>query len=121
MVCSRVFGSNSGLFRTPNKPNRRGYWFAPMNSQAPRMNMRLPRSSNCETTGNSWRTICNLPDDKRRVRGQIDPHLAIARAKIEEAETFERGAGLFESGARHTRSFTRNAAASRLLNAKHTS
>ena len=31
----------------------------------------------------------NLPDDKRRNRGQVDPNLAIARAKIEEAESFE--------------------------------
>jgi membrane glycosyltransferase len=33
--------------------------------------------------------IANLPDIERRIRGQIDPHLAIARAKIEDAETFE--------------------------------
>jgi membrane glycosyltransferase len=33
--------------------------------------------------------LANLPDDKQRIRGQIDPHLAIARAKIEDAETFE--------------------------------
>ncbi len=33
--------------------------------------------------------IANLPDIEHRIRGQIDPHLAIARAKIEDAETFE--------------------------------
>jgi membrane glycosyltransferase len=33
--------------------------------------------------------LMNLPDDKRRNQGQIDPHLAIARAKIEDSETFE--------------------------------
>ena len=33
--------------------------------------------------------LANLPDGKRRNRGQIDPHLAIARAKIEDAESFE--------------------------------
>ena len=33
--------------------------------------------------------LANLPDDKQRARGQIDPHLAIARAKIEDAENFE--------------------------------
>jgi membrane glycosyltransferase len=33
--------------------------------------------------------LANLPDDKQRIRGQIDPHLAIARAKIEDAENFE--------------------------------
>ena len=33
--------------------------------------------------------LANLPDDKQRIRGQIDPHLAVARAKIEDAENFE--------------------------------
>jgi membrane glycosyltransferase len=33
--------------------------------------------------------LANLPDDRQRIRGRIDPHLAIARAKIEEAENFE--------------------------------
>jgi membrane glycosyltransferase len=33
--------------------------------------------------------LANLPDDKRRNRGQVDSHLAIARAKIEDAETFD--------------------------------
>jgi membrane glycosyltransferase len=28
-----------------------------------------------------------------RKRGEVDPHLAIARAKIEDAETFEEAAG----------------------------
>ena len=33
--------------------------------------------------------LTNLPADGRRSRGQVDPHLAIARAKIEDAENFE--------------------------------
>jgi membrane glycosyltransferase len=33
--------------------------------------------------------LMNLPDDKRRNRGQVDPDLAIARAKIEDAESFD--------------------------------
>jgi membrane glycosyltransferase len=33
--------------------------------------------------------LANLPDDKRRNRGQVDSNLAIARAKIEDAETFD--------------------------------
>jgi len=33
--------------------------------------------------------LANLPQEKQRIRGQVDPHLAIARAKIEDAETFE--------------------------------
>jgi membrane glycosyltransferase len=33
--------------------------------------------------------LINLPDVKRRERGLVDPYLAIARAKIEDAESFE--------------------------------
>jgi len=33
--------------------------------------------------------LVNLPEDGRRNRGQVDPHLAIARAKIEDAESFD--------------------------------
>jgi membrane glycosyltransferase len=33
--------------------------------------------------------LINLSQDERRSRGQVDPHLAIARAKIEDAESFE--------------------------------
>jgi len=31
----------------------------------------------------------NLSGQRPRNRGEVDPHLAIARAKIEDAETFE--------------------------------
>lgn len=37
--------------------------------------------------------LATLPDEKRRNRGQIDPHLAIARAKIEDAENFDEAVG----------------------------
>ncbi len=37
--------------------------------------------------------LANLRDGGRRDRGQVDPHLAIARAKIEDAETFEEASG----------------------------
>jgi membrane glycosyltransferase len=33
--------------------------------------------------------LANLPDEKRRRRGEVDPHLAIARAKIEDGESLE--------------------------------
>jgi membrane glycosyltransferase len=33
--------------------------------------------------------LMNLPDDQRRHRGQVDSNLAIARAKIEDAESFD--------------------------------
>ena len=34
----------------------------------------------------------NLPGPRPRNRGEVDPHLAIARAKIDDAETFEEAA-----------------------------
>jgi membrane glycosyltransferase len=37
--------------------------------------------------------LAALPDEKRRNRGKIDPHLAIARAKIEDAEDFDEALG----------------------------
>jgi membrane glycosyltransferase len=37
--------------------------------------------------------LINLPADQRRHRGQIDPDLAIARAKIEDAENFDEAIG----------------------------
>jgi membrane glycosyltransferase len=33
--------------------------------------------------------LTNLPDERPRIRGRIDPHLAIARAKIADAENVE--------------------------------
>jgi membrane glycosyltransferase len=33
--------------------------------------------------------LINLPHDEPRIRGQVDPDLAVARAKIEDAECFE--------------------------------
>jgi membrane glycosyltransferase len=37
--------------------------------------------------------LMNLPGEGSRNRGQIDPHAAIARAKIEDAETFDEALG----------------------------
>src|SRR5258707_4045473 len=41
--------------------------------------------------------LMNLPRDRRRNRGQINPHLAIARAKIEDAETLDEALGYLTS------------------------
>ena len=42
--------------------------------------------------------LINLPGDERRNRGQIDPDLAIARAKIEEAENFDEAVNYLTAG-----------------------
>ena len=39
----------------------------------------------------------NLPRDKSRIRGQINSHLAIARAEIEDAETLDEALGYLTS------------------------
>ncbi|MEO6381426.1 MAG: glucans biosynthesis glucosyltransferase MdoH, partial [Nitrobacter sp.] len=41
--------------------------------------------------------LAAMPDEKRRNRGQIDQHLAIARAKIEDAEDFDEALGYLTS------------------------
>ena len=41
--------------------------------------------------------LMNLPRDRSRNRGQINPHLAIARAKIEDAETLDEALGYLTS------------------------
>jgi membrane glycosyltransferase len=39
----------------------------------------------------------NLSDQRPRPRGQVDPHLATARAKIEDAESFEEASGFLSA------------------------
>jgi membrane glycosyltransferase len=39
----------------------------------------------------------NISGQRPRKRGEVDPHLAIARAKIEDAETFEEAAGFLSA------------------------
>src|SRR3989440_1652851 len=90
MLSSRVSGSNSRLFRTPEQTappqvlvranqltkNSDGIFAAPL--QAMRDDRQLLENH-----------LANLSGEKRHDPGQIDPDLAIARAKIEEAETFD--------------------------------
>ena len=90
MLSSRVADPNSGLFRTPEQ------------TAPPQVLMRANElaRTNDETVApplielrNNTQLLeshlANLPPDKPRIRGQIDPHLAIARAKIEDAENFD--------------------------------
>jgi membrane glycosyltransferase len=94
MLSSRVSGPGSRLFRTPEQ------------SAPPQVLLRAN-----ELAGATGETVAspllalrndarlleahlmNLPGDRRRNRGQIDQHLAIARAKIEDAETFDEALG----------------------------
>jgi membrane glycosyltransferase len=94
MLSSRVSGPNSSLFRTPEQ------------TAPPQVLIRANELANasdqpvlCPLTElrDDARLfeahLMNLPGDRSRSRGQIDAHAAIARAKIEDAETFDEALG----------------------------
>jgi membrane glycosyltransferase len=94
MLSSRVSDPNSRLFRTPEQtaPPQvliRANELANASGEAiacPLLELRNdPRLLDAH--------LMNLPGDQPRNRGQINPHLAIARAKIEDAESFEEALG----------------------------
>jgi membrane glycosyltransferase len=90
MLSSRTSHSNSRLFRTPEQTNPpqvlvRANELMSVSTPiaaSPLIELRKDRQL-LESH------LMNVPDDEQRKRGQVDPHLAIARAKIEDAETFE--------------------------------
>jgi membrane glycosyltransferase len=90
MLSSGISRPNSRLFRTPEE------------SAPPQVLVRANELASAadEAVAAPLRTLrddrellekhlANLPEDQRRGRGQIDPHLAIARAKIEDAQSFD--------------------------------
>ena len=94
MLSSRVSDPNSRLFRTPEQtaPPKvliRANELANAFGEAiacPLLELRDdPRLLDAH--------LMNLPGDQPRNRGQINPYLAIARAKIEDAEIFEEALG----------------------------
>ena len=94
MLSSRVSDPNSRLFRTPEQtaPPQvliRANELANASGEAiacPLLELRNdPRLLDAH--------LMNSPGDQPRNRGQINPHLAIARAKIEDAEIFEEALG----------------------------
>src|SRR6266404_3057697 len=98
MLCSRVFGSNSRLFRTPEQTEPPKLLVrANELASSPHEHAASPLVELRNDRQLLENHLANLPDDKRRVRGQIDPHLAIARAKIEEAETFDEVLGYLKT------------------------
>ena len=92
MLSSRLSRPNSRLFRTPEE------------SAPPPVLVRANELASAADEGGIAavplqalrddrqlleKHLANLPADQRRGRGQIDPHLAIARAKIEDAQDFD--------------------------------
>jgi membrane glycosyltransferase len=87
-------GSNSGLFRTPEETSPpqvllRANELANESGQVAASAL-LELRNNRQLLENH---LMNLPAGESRTRGKIDPHLAIARAKIEDAETFDDALG----------------------------
>jgi len=94
MLSSKQSGANAALLRTPEQTSPpevlvRANELADGSAQlavSPLLEL-LDNSALLESH------LINLPDDKRRNRGQVDPNLAIARAKIEDAESFDEALG----------------------------
>jgi membrane glycosyltransferase len=94
MLSSKQSGPNAALLRTPEQTSPpevlvRANELADGSAQvavSPLQDL-LDNSTLLESH------LINLPDDKRRNRGQVDPNLAIARAKIEDAESFDEALG----------------------------
>jgi membrane glycosyltransferase len=98
MLTSKASNPNSRLFRTPEERTPpqilvRANELASVTGEAverPLLEFRShPRLLDAH--------LMNLPRDRSRIRGQINPHLAIARAKIEDAETLEEALGYLTS------------------------
>ena len=90
MLSSRQSGPNGGLWRTPEETNPPGVLLRA--NELASMSGRVavsPLRQLVEDSNLLESHLANLPDERRRNRGQVDPHLAIARAKIDDAENFE--------------------------------
>jgi membrane glycosyltransferase len=94
MLSSRVSDPDSRLFRTPEQTAPpRAMVRANELANASHQVAASPLAELHDDRQLLESHLANLPGDKRRSRGQIDPHLAIARAKIEDAETFDEALG----------------------------
>jgi len=90
MLCSSRSGANPRLFRTPEQTSPpevlvRANELSKDSDEIAAAPLRVLRDDPQLRENH----LANLPADKRRNRGQVDPHLAIARAKIEDAESFD--------------------------------
>ena len=90
MLCSSRSGANPRLFRTPEQTSPpevlvRANELSKDSDEIAAAPLRVLRDDPQLRENH----LASLPADKRRNRGQVDPHLAIARAKIEDAESFD--------------------------------
>lgn len=91
MLSSRLSRPNSSLFRTPEEsaPPQVLVRANELAGAADELMAVPPLQALRDDRQLLDKHLANLPADQRRNRGQVDPHLAIARAKIEDAQTFE--------------------------------
>jgi membrane glycosyltransferase len=87
---SAGFRRSPGLFKTPEQTAPPAV-LARANelANAPHPPITCPLHELGHDAGLREAHLNNLSDQRPRIRGEVDPHLAIARAKIEDAETFE--------------------------------
>jgi len=95
-VCSRVFGSNSDCSYSRTNRTPRLLVRANELASAPHEHA-APRSSNCETTGNSWRTISPICPMTSAASAARSIRIGDCTRKIEEAETFDEVLGYLKA------------------------
>jgi membrane glycosyltransferase len=94
MLSSKASNSDSRLFRTPEQTAPpRVLVRANELANGPDEAVGCPLLELCNNSQLLENHLMNLPTGKPRNRGQIDPDLAIARAKIEDARTFDEAVG----------------------------
>jgi membrane glycosyltransferase len=94
MLSSKASNSDSRLFRTPEQTAPpRVLVRANELANGPDEAVGCPLLELCNNSQLLENHLMNLPTGKPRNRGQIDPDLAIARAKIEDAQTFDEAVG----------------------------
>jgi membrane glycosyltransferase len=90
MLSSRPSDPNAGLLRTPEETTPPEVLVRANELAVVSDNVSVaPLQDLLNDEGLLQSHLMNLPEDKRRNRGQVDPNLAIARAKIEDAESFD--------------------------------
>ncbi len=96
-LSSRVCNANSRLFRTPEQTAPPQVLIrANELANAPHESVACPLLEVRNDPALFEAHVKNLPGDKPRHRGHVNPHLAIARAKIEDAESFEEALGYLD-------------------------
>jgi membrane glycosyltransferase len=94
MLSSRQSDPNAGLLRTPEQTAPPQVLVRANELASVSANVTAPPLQELFEDARLLEShLMNLPDEKRRNRGQVDPNLAIARAKMEDAESLDEALG----------------------------